>query len=90
MRTLSIFSSLVVAAGAAFTVIACGGSDVAIGSQDLTGEDTADGGKTDAGPVSCESVGGQCAGLATSSCKGSGHWADADKVSCGAGIGVGC
>jgi hypothetical protein len=37
----------------------------------------------------CASVGGGCVGLSPSSCAG-GHWADASKVSCGGGLGVGC
>ncbi len=39
--------------------------------------------------ATCTSVGGQCVGLAPSSCTG-GTWADATKVTCGGGIGVGC
>lgn len=38
--------------------------------------------------VSCESIGGSCVGLTPSSCSGS--FADASKVSCGGGVGVGC
>jgi hypothetical protein len=37
----------------------------------------------------CASAGGACVGLSPSSCT-DGHWADASKVSCGGGIGVGC
>lgn len=39
--------------------------------------------------LSCASVGGSCVGLAPSSCIG-GTWADANAVSCGGGLGVGC
>ena len=38
---------------------------------------------------SCAAAGGACVGLSPSSCN-DGHWADAKKVSCGGGIGVGC
>ena len=37
----------------------------------------------------CASVGGACVGLSPSSCTG-GTWADASKISCGSGLGVGC
>jgi hypothetical protein len=38
---------------------------------------------------SCAAAGGACVGLSPSSCA-DGHWADAAKVTCGGGIGVGC
>lgn len=49
---------------------------------------SSDGG--DAGLVTCDSLGGLCAGLSTSSCKGMGRWADMSKVTCGGAVGVGC
>ena len=39
--------------------------------------------------VSCASVFGQCVGLSPSSCK-QGVWANANDVTCGGGLGVGC
>jgi len=39
--------------------------------------------------LSCASVGGQCTGIHYQACQG-GTWADANVVTCGAGIGVGC
>jgi len=38
---------------------------------------------------SCAAIGGTCVGLSPSSCTG-GHFADASKVSCGAGVGAAC
>jgi hypothetical protein len=82
-------------------VAACSGS-----TADGTSEPAADGTATGASasePVdtvasdvksgkkkkTCASVGGTCVGLAPSSCAG-GTWADASKVTCGHGLGVGC
>jgi hypothetical protein len=42
-----------------------------------------------AGKQACSAVGGSCMGLTPTSCPGN-HWADATKVSCGTGVGVGC
>ena len=39
--------------------------------------------------TACEAKGGQCVGLAPTSCP-SGHWGDATTHGCGGGIGVGC
>lgn len=86
MRSLSLFSSLALAASTALTVVACSSSDVSIGEQDLTGDPAADAG---AAPGSCAALGGQCVGLAPASCP-SGRWASTSEGSCGDGLGVGC
>jgi hypothetical protein len=55
-----------------------------------TGDDaTADSDVTSGKKKSCAAVGGSCVGLSPSSCTG-GYFADAAKVSCGAGVGAAC
>jgi len=95
------FSSFALSLGLAMPLLAaCSGSAV---DEPAAGSDGTVTGASGAEPVesldsdlksgkkkkTCASVGGACVGLAPSSCAG-GHWADASKVSCGGGLGVGC
>ncbi len=86
--SLSILASLAIACGSTVDAANNGDGDPSAngeGEPSTTDSDIKLGKKKKA---TCASVGGQCVGLNPSSCS-SGKWADANKVSCGNGVGIG-
>lgn len=71
------FIALFLGAGA---FCACSGKSLPLGETNHS---------SDGGPTTCQSAGGQCVGIAPSSCQ-NGTWLDAHQYSCGGGVGVGC
>jgi hypothetical protein len=83
------FSSLALSLGLLMPVLAaCSGAD-SEPAPSSSGTESVDSEILSGKKKSCASVGGTCVGLSPSSCTG-GHFADANKVSCGPGIGAAC
>lgn len=79
MKRLSFFfTALVLAAGCSSSVEPAGDDTNASDSEIKSNP-----------KLACADVGGQCVGIHYQACQG-GTWADANAVTCGGGIGVGC
>jgi len=82
-------SSLLLAAGLLFPVLtACSGT-VGDGSDDGSTDSADSEVKKGKKKQTCAAAGGACVALTPTACAG-GTWADASKISCGGGLGVGC
>lgn len=88
MSTKRSFSSFLLSiALLAPLAVACSSADASNDGEQGSNESDIKQGKNK--KATCESVFGQCVGISPSSCVG-GSWADANAVTCGGGIGVGC